>query len=301
MSAARTARAAFGLGLLLCATLASGAPSPVGIRPAAFSPTRRFPGDVVEALFEFDPAGAAADAGKLVFPKPDAGRRDPVELVDAELKRSGGVWRCRLRFRVWEAGSLEVPGFQVGALAFPAQRVQVESALEAFGREAPLPAPQRDLPGTRLLIWGGAGLLLLSALIAAALFFRVLPRIRALLAEWRSGRSRRELESALSWLSGRGAGTDPAAAYALLAARARSWLADACGPSIVSLTAREFALARPEGLPEASRVELSALFTRGEALRFAGGQAGDDEVARACAGLKVALAAFEEARRAGLR
>ena len=280
-----------------CAALAE----PVRVLSTGFSPTHRFPGDLVEASIVFDPGSSRPSEGLVAFPPPAAGFRGATELVDASLRRAEGRWTCVVRFRVWETGNVELPAFSVGDFSFPPLAVSVESALAAYGRDDPLPAAQLELPGTRALVLGGAGALVGFVALAFAIVFRLLPWLRALMAEWRSGRTRRELLAAIAWLERRGGELEAAAACALLSSRVRAWLAHAAFPTVAALTARELEAARPEAFAEEAWNPLACLLARSEAVRFAGLEASGDEIAGACAAARAALEAWEESNRARLR
>lgn len=287
--------------LVTSAFVASAFAAPVKVLSAGFSPPRRFPGDLVEATIVFDPGARKPAEGRVAFPPPAAGFRGETELVEASLFRAEGRWTCAVRFRVWEPGTLELPGFSVGDFSFPPLAVSVESALTAFGRENPLPAAQLELPGTRTLVLGGAGALLAFVALAFAVVFKLLPWLRALMAEWRSGRTRRELLAAIAWLERRGDELEAAAAWALLSSRVRAWLAHAAFPAVAALTARELETARPEAFAEEAWNPLARLLARSEAVRFAGLPASAGEIAEACAAARAALEAWEEADHARLR
>ncbi|MBN1241651.1 MAG: hypothetical protein JXA15_02965 [Spirochaetales bacterium] len=284
---------------LSCASFASA--SPVTVLSADLLPARRFPGDLVEARLAFDPGLSRPVEAGIVFPEPPPGFREATELVEAVLTRADGRWTCVVRFRVWESGALELPAFTVGDCSFPSLAVSVESALSAFGRSDPLPAAQLEVTGTRALVLGAAGTLLLLVSLALVVAFRILPWLRALMAEWRSGRTRRELLSAIAWLERRGDELEAAAAWALLSSRVRAWLTHAAFPAVAALTARELASARPEPFAAEAWDPLARLLARSEAVRFAGRAAGRAELAAACAAARAALETWEETRHAGLR
>ena len=272
----------------------------VRVLATTVTPARPYVGDVVECSVTFEPGGARIEEGSFDTAPPE-GKVPDTELVSASVRKKAGTWVYSVRFIAWVPGSTRIPVPSSAGFALPETRVEIASVVDDFGRSPPRYKDPMVLPGTRLLVWGAAGGLLLGAVLAWSTAFGLVPWLRRLRRAWREGRAGRDFGHALDYLESAQADLRTEELWALLAKALREYLSIRTRVPYRSYTASEARSAFPDGLPEGVAQETAALLDEGEAVRFAREDSGVEGIPRAIARCRGILRSIEEAARDILR
>ncbi len=290
-----------GLAAAVCAVLALSAAAQTRVRVlgTTVTPARPYVGDVVECSVTFDPGDARIEEGTLEIPPPPPSGSE-TELAGAVVRRKSGTWVYTARFIAWTPGPARVPIPPSAGILLPEVRVEIASALDDFGRSPPAYTDPLELPGTRLLVWGGAGGLLAAAVLAWSAVFGLLPWIRRLRRAWKEGRAGRDFARVLDYLESSAGEFRAEETWALLAKSLREYLAARTRIPYTAMTAREARATSPEELPAGVAEEAAALLAEGDSVRFARSGSGSG-VSRAIERSRDILRSVEEATRDLLR
>lgn len=286
--------------VLFCLALGSGmAQSRLQVIGSTVTPARPYVGDVIECTVTFEPGAVRVAEGILDLP-PTAETGSGTELISAELRRKSGSWVYIARFIAWEPGPARIPVPASVDFLFPEVRVEIASALDDFGRHPPVYLDPLELPGTRLLVWGSAGVLLTGGALVWASVFGLIPWLRRLRRAWKEGRAGRDFARSLDYLDSVAPEFQADELWALLAKALREYLTARSRIPYRSLTAQEARRVDPDTLPAGVAEEAASLLAEGETVRFARTDRGDG-IPRAIERSRNILRFVEEAARDLLR
>jgi len=281
------------------AALALNASAQVRVLSTTIVPARPYVGDVVECSIVFDPGNARLEEGALSILPASASSED-VELVEAVLRRKSGAWTYTARFIAWTTGAVRVPVVLSSEVPFPDMLVNIASVVDDFGRSPPRYKDPLELRGTRLLVWGVAGALLLAVASTWSVVFGLLPWLRRMRRAWREGRAGRDFGRALDYLEKSSASLQADELWALLVKALRGYMSARTTCPYQAYTAREARTASPDNLSPEVAAETAALLAQGDDVRFARKPA-TQNAAQVIARSRALLEQVEEAVRDSLR
>lgn len=298
---------AFGTRFALIASFCVAAPAGAATFDALsllFVPSRFSPGEEVQAqvlllpergerLAPLDLKPGTGSPGSS--PIDQAATADP-ELRGLRLAKTAAGWLLSLSFVPWSPGSGTVPSRRVKGIQIPAMPYTALSALGPDDRDPAPPRRQRDPPGTALILYGLAGILIVIALGAAGTAAYLVPAARALLARRRSAQAYQRFVTSLDYLAGEAGSAEPAAFFSALSRAFRLYLAARALPDAAALTAAEIA-ALPESAfpaPE-TKDKAAALLSGADRARYGGESPGRTRPSAAMESAVVEVRAIGEA------
>ncbi len=277
--------AAFGLGLVLAfSAFAANLPPPkssrvpeptaplqAGVLQKALVPTVFYVGDTVELYLRIArPAGTKPDSPIMLTEPQKLPSNDSVKVVSLTVTPREGYDEARIRFIPFEPGDISLPEIDAGPFRLPPVAVTVGSILE--GRSATL-VPirgQLELPGTKLFLYGLAGLILL-ALLSVFLFVKYgLSFFAALIESYRENQPYKIMQRTLKKLRDELDSLDSASFYDVLLSSLRGYLGFRLRANCVSLTSSEIQRFFVERELDANlSARLSRIFSDGDLVKFA--------------------------------
>lgn len=264
------------------------------------------------------PVVHVGDRARLVVPLPadptavravvEAGlpRSKDLVVLRAELDDRAGKLRAVVDFMPLAVGLIALPPLEVGSIRVEGLSVTVSSVLEGdLGAAAPSPAEgPLAVPGTALLLYGGAFAAVAAFAAAALLGGKGLPAFARALERRRRGLAARSMRRVIARLEAsldQGDAESFPAAYSILLGELRSYLTYRTGANCMALTPREFPGAfgcsegRDSAVGPAEAAALGELFRGGDRIRFGGIAADPAELRAACSFARGLVDAIEAA------
>ncbi|MCX7024392.1 MAG: hypothetical protein NT080_07210 [Spirochaetes bacterium] len=256
--------------LAAASAFAAACPAPLSadeFPPADFRPARRAPGDIVEAVFRYDPAGDPFDPSTVGIGP--AIRGDDYDVLSVSASKNGSYCRIVVRIQPWIPGEVTTRPISAGGTIIPSFTLSVEPAVAVHGPGSPAFRDPLALPGTRIELLKIVAAIVVAAGAGGALAFRRSRLFAAFARRLRLQAAGRDFEKLLRRVEKLGEGEERRS-WNEFAAGFRRYLSARSGLPVLAMTPREIAAVPESAIAAKPRAEAALALAAADDSRFGG-------------------------------